>query len=61
MKLVVYLKLELSPDVKHLLDVLAGSANIGNFALISPPTMGLFSLKFLNKLAVSTETLFKIN
>ena len=46
MKLVVYLKLELSPDVKHLLDVLAGSANIGNFDLINSPTMDLFLLKF---------------
>ena len=46
MKLVVYLKLELSPDVKHLLDVLAGSANVGNFDLINSPTMDLFLLKF---------------
>ena len=61
MKLVVYLKLELSPNVKHLLDVLAGSANVGNSDLLSSPTMDLFLLKFLNNLAVSTETLFKIN
>ena len=46
MKLVVHLKLELSPDVKHLLDVLAGSTNVGNFNLINSPTMDLFLLKF---------------
>ena len=60
MKLVVFLKLELSPDVKHLLDVLVGSANVGNSDLLNSPTMDLFLLNFLNKLAVSTETLLKI-
>ena len=48
-------------DVKHLLGVLAGNAYVGNSDLLSSPTMDIFLLKFLNKLAVSTETLFKIN
>ena len=48
-------------DVKPLLGVLAGSANVGNSDLLNSPTMDLFLLNFLNKLAVSTETLFKIN
>ena len=48
-------------DVKPLLGVLAGSANVGNSDLLNSPTMDLFLLNFLNKLAVSTEPLFKIN
>ena len=72
MKLVVFLKLELSPDVKHLLYVLAVSANIGNYVLLNYSIALNFFCKsssllcrswiylaeVLTTLAVSTETLF---